>query len=201
MASTLMRSLRETYPASLDQVAIEATDGERLDYSWRDVERGSAMLANLLASLDLPAGTRLMSRVDRSIEALLLGLAVLRVGWVLVPVDPAGPAEEVATLIAGLHPAVLVCRTRDFQGLSRLAFTAGTARVFTLDDDRSGSLLQRAAVQPDVHEPVEVAADAPALILDSGRRTLTQAGLSAGVPNEAAALLAAVSELVNPRPG
>ena len=54
----LFVALREAFPADLDAVAIECGDGEPLVYTWRDLERGTAMIANLLASLDLPAGAR-----------------------------------------------------------------------------------------------------------------------------------------------
>ena len=37
--------------------------------------------------------------------------------------------------------------------MSKIAFNAGTRHVFTLGDDRSGSLLQRAAHQSDQHAP------------------------------------------------
>ncbi len=44
--TNLFSALRAAFPADLDAVAIETDNG--LQYSWRDLERATAMLANLL---------------------------------------------------------------------------------------------------------------------------------------------------------
>ena len=48
----LFTALRAAFPADLDALAIETADGPGapLRYSWRDLERGTAMLANLIGS-------------------------------------------------------------------------------------------------------------------------------------------------------
>ena len=48
-ADRLVAALRGAFPADLDQVAIETADTPKpLHYTWRDLERGTAMLANLI---------------------------------------------------------------------------------------------------------------------------------------------------------
>jgi malonyl-CoA/methylmalonyl-CoA synthetase len=42
----LFAALRAAFPQDLDAVAVETDTG--LAYSWRDLERGTAMIANLL---------------------------------------------------------------------------------------------------------------------------------------------------------
>ena len=74
----LFVALRAGFPQDLDAVAIETDDG--LLYSWRDIERASAMLASLLDSLQLPAGARIAVQVEKSVEAMLLYVATLRAG-------------------------------------------------------------------------------------------------------------------------
>ncbi|HSN33027.1 MAG TPA: malonyl-CoA synthase, partial [Ideonella sp.] len=138
--------------ADLDRVAIE-TDG-RGAYTWRDLDRGTAMIANLLASLDLPLGSRIAAHTDKSVEALLLYLATLRAGHVYLPLNHAYQAAEVEHFVGDAEPAVVVCAARNFPWVSTLAFRAGTRHVFTLDDGGTGSLLQRAAAQRDAHEIV-----------------------------------------------
>ncbi len=166
--ANLFAAVRAGFPAALEATAIEdATSGER--YSWRDLERGSAMLANLLASLDLPAGSRVAAHTEKSVEALLLYLAVLRAGLVYLPLNPAYQAAELEHFIRDAEPAVLVCAGRNFGWASKLAFVAGTRYVFTLNEDRTGSLLERAAQLPDTHTPVERAAgDLAAILYTSG---------------------------------
>jgi malonyl-CoA/methylmalonyl-CoA synthetase len=56
-----------------------------------------------------------------------------------------------AYFITDAQPAVVVCSGCNFGWISKLAFVAGTAYVFTLNDDRTGSLLDRAAQFPRKH--------------------------------------------------
>jgi malonyl-CoA/methylmalonyl-CoA synthetase len=162
----LFAALRAAFPADLDQVAIETADtATPLYYTWRDLERGTAMLANLLGSLKLPAQSRVAVQVDKSVEALMLYLAVLRAGHVYLPLNSAYQASEIDYFIGNAEPAVVVCAGRNFGWVSQLAFKAGTKHVFTLDDDRSGTLLERAVFHADVHEPVRRRSDDLAAIL------------------------------------
>jgi len=164
--ANLFCALRAAFPADLDSIAIETADGGApLHYTWRDLDRGTAMLANLLESLDLPPGARIGVQTEKSVEALMLYLAVLRAGLVYLPLNSAYQSAEIAYFIANAEPSVVVCAPRNFGWVSRLAFSAGTAHVFTLDEARGGSLLQRAAVQPDAHTPAQRSADDLAAIL------------------------------------
>ena len=161
----LFVALREAFPAELDSVAIETADGEALAYTWRDLERGTAMLANLLESLALPNGARVAVQTEKSVEALMLYLAVLRAGLVYLPLNTAYQSAEIEYFVGNAEPSVVVCTGRNFGWVSRIAFKAGTAHVFTLNDDRSGSLLERAAVHSDLHTPVQRSDDDLAAIV------------------------------------
>jgi malonyl-CoA/methylmalonyl-CoA synthetase len=165
----LFTILRGGFAADLDAVAIETTGEAPLFYSWRDIERATAMLANLLDSLDLPAGARIAVQVDKSVESLLFYLAVLRAGYVYLPLNNAYKSDELAYFIGNAEPSVFVCAPRDFASLSRLAFAAGTTWVFSLGADRSGSLLERATHFADTHAPVQRSAgDLAAILYTSG---------------------------------
>jgi malonyl-CoA/methylmalonyl-CoA synthetase len=167
MNANLYAALRAGFPQDdLDATAIETADTPQpLHYTWRDLERGSAMIANLLASLELPAGARIAVQTDKSVEALMLYLAVLRAGYVYLPLNNAYQASELAYFIGNAEPSVFVCTPKAFPWLSQIAFRAGTNNVFTLGDDRSGSLLERAAQMPDTHAVAHSAADDLAAIL------------------------------------
>ncbi len=162
----LFVALRDAFPAELDGVAVETADTPvPLLYTWRDLERGSAMIANLLDSLELPPASRVAVQVDKSVEALMLYLAVLRAGHVYLPLNNAYQAAELEYFIGNAEPAVVVCPKASFGWLSKLAFQAGVRHVFTLNDDRSGTLLDRAAFHADTHEPARRASDDLAAIL------------------------------------
>ena len=159
----LYSALRAAFPADLDRTAIETDSG--LTYTWRDLERGVAMIANVLHSLELPEGSRVAAQTEKSVEALMLYLATLRAGHVYLPLNTAYQQSELEYFIGNAEPAVVVCSPANFVWLSRLAFRAGTKNVYTLSDDRSGSLLDRAAQMSDRHEPVTRSADDLAAIL------------------------------------
>jgi len=163
----LFSALRGAFPADLDAIAIETDTG--LFYSWRDLDRATAMIANLLESLDLPPASRIAVQVDKSVEAALLYLATLRAGHVFLPLNTAYQSAEMAYFIGNAEPAVVVCSPRNFGWVSQIAFKAAAAHVFTLDDDRSGSLLQRAAHCSDRHTAVSCGAhDLAAIVYTSG---------------------------------
>jgi len=92
----LFAALRSAFPADLDATAIETADGPGAPrrYSWRDLDRATAMIANLLRSLDLPAGSRVAAQTEKSVEALMLYLGVLRAGYVYLPLNTAYQAAE-----------------------------------------------------------------------------------------------------------
>ena len=165
--SNLFVALRAGFPDDLDAVAVEVADGRGIGaaHTWRDLDRGSAMLANLLASLGLPAGSRVAVQTEKSVEALMLYLAVLRAGLVYLPLNSAYQAAEIGYFIGNAEPAVVVCAPKNFAWVSRIAFTAGSAHVFTLGEARDGTLLARAAQHSDQHTPAVLPPDALAAIL------------------------------------
>ncbi len=161
--NSLFSALRLGFPKNLNAVAVETDQG--LLYSWHDLERSTAMLANLLKSLDLPAGARIAMQVEKSVEAMMLYLATLRAGYVFLPLNTAYQSAEIEYFIENAEPAVVVCSSKNFGWVSKIAFKAGTQNVFTLDDDRTGTLLDRAAHCSDQHDPVPRQADDLAAIL------------------------------------
>lgn len=163
----LFVALRDAFPADLDRTAVETDNG--LVYSWRDLERATAMLANLLDSLDLPPASRIAVQVEKSVEAMVLYLATLRAGHVFLPLNTAYQSAEIEYFIGNAEPAVVVCSPKNHGWVSKIAFTAGTQYVFTLGDDRTGSLLERAAHHSDRHTPaVRQDDDLAAILYTSG---------------------------------
>jgi malonyl-CoA/methylmalonyl-CoA synthetase len=159
----LFVALRDAFPADLDRPAVETDNG--LVYSWRDLDRASAMMANLLDSLALPPASRIAVQVEKSVEAMVLYLATLRAGHVFLPLNTAYQRAEIEYFVGNAEPAVVVCTPANHGWVSKIAFSAGTRYVFTLGDDRSGSLLERAAHMGDRHTPVQRQDDDLAAIL------------------------------------
>jgi malonyl-CoA/methylmalonyl-CoA synthetase len=165
--ANLFAALRAAFPIDLDATAVETEDG--LIYSWRDLDRATAMMANLLASLKLPQGARVAVQVEKSVEAMMLYLATLRAGYVFLPLNTAYQSAEIEYFIGNAEPSVVVCSSKNFGWVSKIAFKAGTQNVFTLDDNRTGSLLERAAHCSDRHTcAVNKAEDLAAILYTSG---------------------------------
>ncbi|HSV82497.1 MAG TPA: malonyl-CoA synthase [Ramlibacter sp.] len=161
--SNLFTALRAAFPQDLYSVAIETDTG--LHYSWRDLDRGTAMIANLLQSLGLEEGARVAVQVEKSVEAVMLYLATLRAGYAFLPLNTAYQKAEIEYFVGNAEPAVVVCSPANFGWISKIAFQAGTRHVFTLGEDRNGTLLQRAGQHADHQQPVAREADDLAAIL------------------------------------
>ncbi len=159
----LFSALRAAFPKRLNDIAIETDTG--LNYSWSDLERATAMMANLLKSLKLPSGARVAVQVEKSVEAAMLYLATLRAGYVFLPLNTAYQSAEIEYFISNAEPAVIVCASKNLAWVSDIAKKAGTKHVFTLDDNRSGTLLAEAARHSDQHRAVQKNADDLAAIL------------------------------------
>ena len=169
----LYGALRAAFPEDYSRIAIEslgaAADGGSLYYSWQDLDHGSARMALLLQSLNLPPASRIAVQVEKSVEALMLYLASLRAGHVYVPLNTAYQQAEMAYFIGNAKPAVVVCSPGNFGWLSKLAFTGGADHVYTLGTDRSGTLLERAAHFGDEQLPLpRRSTDLAAILYTSG---------------------------------
>jgi len=155
--------LEKGFPKDKKACALETHDG--LYYSWSDLESATAKLANLLAGLKLPKGARVAVQVEKSPEALFLYLATIRAGYVYLPLNTAYQAAEIQYFLENAEPAVVVCSSKNYSWVSKTASKAGTKHVFTLDDNRTGSLLDRAASLSDQFKTVPAKDDDLAAIL------------------------------------
>ncbi|CAM3810889.1 malonate--CoA ligase [Polynucleobacter antarcticus] len=155
--------LEKGFPKDKQACALETHDG--LYYSWSDLERATSKIANFLKSLKLPAGSRIAVQVEKSPEALFLYLATIKAGYVYLPLNTAYQAAEIQYFLENAEPAVVACSSKNFSWVSKVAFKAGTKHVFTLDEDRKGTLLDRAGSQSDQFKTVAVKEDDLAAIL------------------------------------
>ncbi len=190
MNANLYTLFQSRFPQDHDDCWLETEDA--CYYSWRDLERGTAKIANLFASLDLPPGSRIAAQVEKSPEALMLYLATVRAGFVYLPLNTAYRSAEMAYFIDDAMPAVVVCSPHNFGWVSQLAFKSGTHHVFTLGEPyqgkNSGSLLSRALHQPDSFETAQKNPDDLAAILYTSGTTgrskgamLTHCNLAANI--------------------
>jgi malonyl-CoA/methylmalonyl-CoA synthetase len=164
----LYLALRERFPADLDSVAVQVADdsaGTPPSYTWRELDEATARIANLLDSLGLPPGARVAAQTEKSVDALILYLAVLRAGRVYLPLNTAYQASEIDYFLQDAEPSMVVCSDKFFGNVSRIARRAGIAHVFSLNEDRTGTLLDSAGLHGTAHAPASVRDDDLAVIL------------------------------------
>ena len=159
----LFTLLESGFPKDKSACAIETHDG--LYYSWSDLERATSKMANLLAGLKLKPGSRVAVQVEKSPEALFLYLATLKAGLVYLPLNTAYQGAEVEYFIDNAKPSVVVCSPKNFSWVSKIAFKSGTDHVFTLGEERDGTLLERAGGLSDKFKTVARSDDDLAAIL------------------------------------
>jgi malonyl-CoA/methylmalonyl-CoA synthetase len=163
MNANLYALFASAFPDDRSACCIESHDG--LFYSWDDLERATARIANFLSSLDLPKDSRIAVQVEKSPEALMLYLATVRAGFVYLPLNTAYRASEIDYFLNNAKPAAVVCSPENFGWISSLSFKAGASHVFTLGVERDGSLLVRASHHSDMFETVRRTPDDLAAIL------------------------------------
>lgn len=159
----LFSVLASGFPADKDSVCLEIPGGR--NRTWRDIEEGSARIANVLSLLALPLGSRVAAPIEKSPEGLMLYLATLRAGHVFLPLNTAYREAELAYFFENATPAVVVCSTKALEWIKPVAINAHVQHVFTLDEDGSGTLSVAAASHPSAFATVELPGNALASIL------------------------------------
>ncbi|HEY2635686.1 MAG TPA: AMP-binding protein [Steroidobacteraceae bacterium] len=128
---------------------LETAGGRRLDYASLR-EQSGRFSAALMRRGVLP-GDRIAVQVDKSVEAVLLYVACLRMGAVFVPINPANTPNEVSYFLHDSNPKVAVIRPADHALLEPHAVRAGISHLETLGDQGEGSLA--AAVRESAEDP------------------------------------------------
>ena len=139
------------FPAERSATAIEAISVPRKGeaaatlssrrFSWDDIERWTARIANALSSLGLSDGARVAVQVEKSPEALLLYLACLRAGLVYLPLNTAYREAEIDYFLGNAEPEVVVCSPGNESWVAPIAARLKRSQVYTLGEHGDGSLL------------------------------------------------------------
>jgi malonyl-CoA/methylmalonyl-CoA synthetase len=155
--------LESSFPSDRDRVCLEVPDGH--DRTWRDLECGSARIANWLSSLQLPIGSRVAVVAEKSPETLMLYLATLRAGLVYLPLNTAYRQSELEYFFGNAKPSVVVCSDSTQEWIAPIARSMNVAHTMTLNDDGSGSLIDAMSQRSDRFDTLEMNDDALASIL------------------------------------
>jgi malonyl-CoA/methylmalonyl-CoA synthetase len=163
MDHNLYAAFAAAFPQDRTACAVETTDARY--YTWQDIDEATAKLANLLVSLKLKPGARIAVQVEKSVENMLLYLAVLRAGYVYLPLNNAYQPTELAYFLENACPSVVVCAPRERVKVIPLVQRCGAKNLFTLGTQAQGSLIEHAAAMPTQFKTVPRTADDLAVIL------------------------------------
>jgi len=142
-------------------------------WSYAELVTLSGQLANLLQLAGVRPGDRVAVQVHKSVEAIALYLAAVRAGAVFLPLNAAYTRAEVGYFLEDAEPAVFVCdaqRAAEFDDID--------ARLYSLDSDGSGSLMQAAqALETDFDNALRGPGDLAAILYTSGTTGLSKGAM------------------------
>ena len=165
--TNLYDQLRQHFPADRSQTVLETPTGQ--NFSYADLETGSGRIARLLLDCGVKPGDRVAAQIEKSPEALLLYLAVLRCGGVYLPLNTAYKRNEVAYFLEDAEPRVLICDPQVEAALKSKAEAAQVEVVLTLGTRSDGTLLTRSQdLDPDVGVVSRDPDDLAAILYTSG---------------------------------
>jgi malonyl-CoA/methylmalonyl-CoA synthetase len=139
--ANLYRLLRDRFRARRDVTCLRLPSGPL--YSYGAMDDWSARMAAALARLGARPGDRVVMQVEKCPAAVVLYLACLRGGFVLVPLNTAYTAGELAYFISDAKPAVVVCDGGREAEMAPLLSPGGSLVALA----GSGGLEERAAAE------------------------------------------------------
>ncbi|HEY2781719.1 MAG TPA: AMP-binding protein [Steroidobacteraceae bacterium] len=137
--------------------------------SYASLREQSGRIASALIQCGVHPGDRVAAQVDKSVEAIFLYVACLRMGAVFVPINVANTANEVEYFLRDSQPQVAIFRPQDRHLIEPQARSAGVAHVESLGADADGSLLQRSREShPEFNPPKLQLNSIAAIVYTSG---------------------------------
>lgn len=151
MTNTLYDALFRPHEAN-ESIFLTLKDGSSVSYA--SFLKLSARIAHAMAGAGVQPGDRVALQAKKSLEALAVYAATVRMGAVFLPLNTAYTATEVDYFVGDAGARLLIC---DGAGASALQPVAGKtgAALLTLNGDGSGSLTERAAGQSGIYAPAE----------------------------------------------
>jgi len=93
-------------------LTVIGDDGQRREWSYRQLDRQATVLAQHLRSLGAQPGRCIGLRCERNADMALGMLAILKAGAAYLPLDPMYPRERAAYMIEDAQARIVVCSPR-----------------------------------------------------------------------------------------
>lgn len=124
----------------------------------------SAQIANVLRDAGVEPGHRVAMQCEKSVEALALYLACLRVGSLFLPLNTAYMPAEMDYFIGDAEPTVVISSIKAAEQMAPIC-TNHNAKLFTLGENADGTLIDAAKSAPAACNVAERGPDDLAAIL------------------------------------
>ncbi len=161
--------------AARTPAAVAISCGE-LWWTYRELDEASNRLAHLLVGQGVGAGQCVALLLERSAEAVVAMLAVLKAGAAYLAIDPGLPAARIGFMLDDAAPTVAITTAERWSGLHGGDVVADAAPLVAITTAEPGSGLRGGDV-------VVVDVDDPAIASQPGR------GLPAPAPEDIAYLI------------
>tara|TARA_B100000686_G_scaffold354972_1_gene468597 strand:+ start:1075 stop:2598 length:1524 start_codon:yes stop_codon:yes gene_type:complete len=163
----LYTHFQRQFLAHADEELLCTGDGQ--SYSYSDIERKSAQVANFLSELGTSPGDRITVQVEKSPWSLCVYLACLRAGFVFHPLNMAYTESELQYFLDNAEPSVIICDPKHKETIKNIAGLSLAQKVFTLDGTGGGDFIEYVNTAADAFTAVKRGMnDLAALLYSSG---------------------------------
>ncbi|MFI4964367.1 MAG: AMP-binding protein [Caulobacterales bacterium] len=107
------------FPADRARPAFLLNDGRAVSYG--ELEAGAAQVAGHLIAQGAQPGDRIALRTDKSVEAVMVYLGVLKAGAAFLPLNPAYTPAEVDYFVGDAEPRIFITDAQGFLAQARFA--------------------------------------------------------------------------------
>ena len=121
------------FPADRNKPAFLLSDGSAVRYA--ELEAGAAQIAGHLVASGVTPGDRVGLQAEKSVEAVMIYLGVLKAGAVFLPLNPAYTKAEVDYFVHDAGPRVFVTDAQVFRAEADAAADPLLEAVARADDD------------------------------------------------------------------
>ena len=175
---SLLRSRREARPDR------EALRFERRSWTYAELDRGSDLLAALIAGLGVRKGDRVALIAQNSDLAIVLFLALAKSGAIFVPANPALTDADLQYILAHCEAKLIVAAATEVERIRAVAATLSsmprvldTDRLGATEDNVAGVMQAIGALASAPPPQIEVVASDPVVVIYTSGTT----GLPKGV--------------------
>jgi amino acid adenylation domain-containing protein/non-ribosomal peptide synthase protein (TIGR01720 family) len=147
--TTLLQTLERHVSSQPTAPAVYAWDGS---LNYRELDRGTAALANHLSALGVRKGDYVPYCFPKSVWTTVSIVGALKVGAVAVALEPSHPDSSLLKVLSQVKPKVVLCAPSFFARIKSLGF-----RPFAVEENAIRSISQRTTKKRYSVQPNDIA--------------------------------------------